>query len=275
MKKSRKRGGKSVRLDSAVHQTPSTQAAGLNHQRLFDALSPASRATLAAVAVPGAPAEALNLAAGATLSERMRTPSLLGASTEADWPNIREAESRAPTLWAKHREQRAKWRLELEGKISDCRPAFVQGNLGALLDALIHCAHRDDCLFGILSKHGEHWVELPRWAVDALSVLAAEIIPMIRGQATGQHARWLRSWKQDQTDFARWKAVKELREHKIPFTDGRVYEEAARYLDEAFGGGSDSVRRSYLRVQKRMKSQPGRYISLDYVRAMNPKGSLP
>jgi hypothetical protein len=195
----------------------------------------------------------------------------MGALAEVEYPNLRELETSAPVSWAKHRESSAKWQVELESSIASGRRAFAAGNLGVLLDTLIHCTQRDGCLFGFLSKHPDHWVAIPRWALDALTVLAAETLPTIRTQPRGKHAKWHATWRQDQIDYARWKAVRELREHRVPFTDGRVYEEATHRLDLEAAGGADAVRRSYQLVQKRVKTQPSRYFRLDYGRAMNPQ----
>src|SRR5262245_10837804 len=152
---------------------------------IMDSMSPEFRATISAFAAPGAPADKLPLAAGQTLSERLRRRSALGKHVEEDHPNLREEEENAPTLWAKYRETQAKWREELEANIAACRRAFEEGNLGALMDVLVHCTHRDGCLFGILNEHPDHWVSLPRWAVDALTVLAGETIPQVQAQKRG------------------------------------------------------------------------------------------
>lgn len=238
---------------------------------VMDSLPPETRATLAAFAAPGAPADKIPLAAGDSLAERVRHPSHMGTLAEVEYPNFRELEASAPTTWAAHRANSAKWQAELEANIVSGRKAFVSGNLGVLLDTLINCGHRDGCLFGFLSEHPDHWVAIPRWTLSALTVLAAETLPGIRAQQRGKHAKWYAGWKQDQIDYARWKAVRELREQGVPFTDGKVYEAARWGLDPDGAPGVDAVRRSYLLVQKRMKTQPSRYFHLDYGRAMNPQ----
>ena len=268
-RKQRKRAAPVPAMVSGESETPKPLADTFDRKRILDGLSPDARATLAKYAVSGAPAEKLPLAAGDTLSERMRHPSRLGQLIEADYPNIREAEANAPEQWASYRESQKTWRAELEDGIASRRQAFAEGNLGALLDTLVHCTHRDGCLFGGLSSHGEHWVEVPRWAIDALTVLLSETLPSVRDQKKGKHARWLTAWKQDQLDLERWKTVRMLREHGVSFSLGKVYETAARLLGSEVPVGADSVRRSYMRVQKLMKTQPGRYLPLDYGGAIN------
>ena len=249
--------------------SPKTVAEIFDRQRTLDALPTDVRAVLAAEAAPGAPAENLPLAAGATLSERMRRGARLQHFAEAEFPNVREEEAKAPRRWAEYRKSQARWQTELENDIALSRKIFAEGNLGALMDTLIHSSHRDGCLYGALSLHGDHWVEIPRWAVDALTVVLAETLPTIRERGRGKYARWLTTWRQDQLDLDRWKTVRMLREHGVRFTDGKVYEEAVRYLGSEVPVEADTIRKSYLRVQKRMKSQPSRYSPLTYVRAVN------
>ncbi len=248
---------------------PTTVAKGFDDTLILDALSPESRAVLAQEATPGAPAENLRLAAGDSLFERVRRPAKYRGSEEDDYPNLRETELNAPVLWAEYRGKQAKWRAELEAEIPEKRDVFAAGNLGALLDTLIACSHRDGCLFGRLTGHRDHWIAIPRWALDALTVLVAETIPTIRAAGKGKHSRWLASWKQDQIDYERWRVVKMLREHQVRFTDGEVYEKAASWLQPDDTGGAEAVRSSYRKVQKRMKSQPSRYAPLKYGRVLN------
>jgi hypothetical protein len=275
VRKARTSSKKAIPSSGATIDDPSDVTRRIATDLIVDALSPESRATLAKYAVPGVQAENLPLAPGETLSERMRHRSRVGEQAEIDHPDVRVEEAKAATLWAKHRENVAAWRATLEADIHRGRNAFIEGNLGVLLDTLIHCSQRDGCLFGQLSGHGDHWVEIPRWTIDALLVLAAETLPTVRAKGKGQHARWSASWKQNQIDYERWKTVRWLRESKVRFTDNEVFEKAVSFVAPEAAGGADAVRRSYRLVQKRMKSQPGRYTPLDYGGVMNRRDSLP
>ena len=196
---------------------------------------------------------------------------LLRSSAQADnwerkYPNIEEMEQAAPRLWDEQRRSTSKKRLELEAKLKQARALFEAGNLAALADAIVNTEYRDGCLFGPGSFHRDHWIGVPRWVFDAVRVLAFDALREARVQRRGRLAKWAARWEQDQIDLARWRVVCELRAQGVPFTDGQVYERGARTLS-SFGlaASSAAVKRSYELVQRRIKTQPHRYWTPEYV----------
>ena len=69
---------------------------------IMSALPAGSRAALRAHAAPGSPAAKMPLADGETLFDRMRFRAACAEIAEKQFPNVREMEAQATTLWAKH-----------------------------------------------------------------------------------------------------------------------------------------------------------------------------
>jgi hypothetical protein len=75
-------------------------------------------------------------------------------------------------------------------------------------------------------------------------------------------------------DFARWEAVKILREKGVKFSLDEVWTSAARALrrrkpKSPAAGSPDAIKRSYARVEKRMRTDPFRYKRLTHLRVGN------
>lgn len=196
---------------------------------------------------------------------RLLHPSGQSERMEQKYPEVEEMERLAPELWGELRESMSQRRHELETKLKQARIAFEAGNLAALVDAIVNTEFRDGCLFGPGSFHRDHCVGVPRWVFDAVRVLAFDALREARVQRRGRLAKWAARWEQDQTDLARWRVVRQLREQSVPFTDGQVYERGARVLKNlGLAASPAAVRRSYGLVQRRIKTQPHRYWTPEY-----------
>lgn len=131
-------------------------------------------------------------------------------------------------------------------RLGECECAYANGNLGALQEVFHLCDRQKE--------------PLPKWARVARDELMQEAM---EGQAhisgQGRHARWKQQYLDDMADYARWDAVRECVEHDVPWA--KAYEAAERILRGGLGaaGSSEIVKKSYQRVQKRMRSYPGRY----------------
>jgi hypothetical protein len=174
------------------------------------------------------------------------------------------------------------YRREIEGR----RRAFQSGNLGALLDALLLCRTREferfqDPEVGALGPgevvhpaSDDFSMEIPAWVWDgATRVVRAHVLTAKVGRS-GRTARWLQQWRQDMIDFARWEAVKILREKGVKFSLDEVWTSAARVLrhqkpKSPAAGSPDAIKKSYARVEKRMRMDPFRYKRLSHIRVGN------
>ena len=82
-------------------------------------------------------------------------------------------------------------------------------------------------------------------------------------------------------DYDRWHAVTFLHSRGIGFTNRKhggdldtLFDKAAQYLTGTSSGTAETIRKSYLRVQKRMKTEPWRYQVFRHIRSDLP-GSTP
>jgi hypothetical protein len=138
--------------------------------------------------------------------------------------------------WNRNRRTSAEVRAEFfKREIERCERGWLSGVAEAVTDAVLLC--------------GEHQAPPPRWLCEAVRVVVERDF---LGAAT-------RKW--DMIHFARWDAVQELRDRKgergIPKTWAECYDLASEVLKRTEAHGSaETIRASYKRVAKRIRSQP-------------------
>lgn len=158
---------------------------------------------------------------------------------------------------------------------------FEHGNWSALLDALRICATAE--------------CPLPPWLHHALNRVIREHLLKVKTKKRGRHSRWIVQWRDDLRDFERYTEIRTLRLRK----DFCVEEgdhlnwpgaEALGADDRLFGTASNrlrlpegpetireiraddkpsarTVRSSYLRVRRRLETEPWRYYRGPLARA--------
>ncbi len=115
---------------------------------------------------------------------------------------------------------------------------------------------------------GDHHLKVPVWIWGAACQLARYAMGHAAArEGAGRGARWSAKFEQDRIDHVRWHIVKKLRDKGVKFTDGEVFRVAAARLPSGAKCSAGVVRRSYYRVQRRMKSEPWRYYLPTHVRA--------
>jgi hypothetical protein len=138
----------------------------------------------------------------------------------------------------------------LARRLSELETSYRDGNLGALYEAVRYCGKYDE--------------PLPKWATDGVARSMMALMELSSEAKLGQHAKWATQFIQDMVDYCRWDTVVEVREHAIRWLD--AYGAAAEILNGSRATGSaDAVEKSYKRVQKRMRSEPGRYRLFRYI----------
>ena len=176
-------------------------------------------------------------------------------------------------------DRRGRYLREIDGR----RRAFQSGNLGALFDALLLCRTREFERFqypevGALgpgevvhAASDDFSIEIPAWVWDGATRVVHDYVQTAKIGRSGRTARWLQQWRQDMIDFARWEAVKILREKGVKFSLDEVWRSAARDLQpkSPAAGSPDAIKRSYARVEKRMRTEPFRYKRLTHIRVGN------
>ena len=141
------------------------------------------------------------------------------------------------------------------------RRAFEAGNQFGLIDAVIYCNELADHVPGLC---------LPRWA---LSALAKEYVAQLRGEKLhermGRHASILEEHKRRHVDYSRFEAVEGAREHGFSRSD--AFEKAVELCEGAPDEAeTDAIRKSYFKVKRLMKSNPGNFYLSMYSRYFVP-----
>ena len=142
--------------------------------------------------------------------------------------------------------------------------ALHEGNEAALYETLAVCLNEPLCE-GDQQFLGHKPVTVPRWALEAALNRVARYMLDAATTGTGRAAKWSSRFKQDMVDFDRYECVHECREHGVTWED--VYVRVAEVLAGTRSAGSpDTIRGSYRRVNKRMKTEPYRYRMFRYVK---------
>ena len=175
----------------------------------------------------------------------------------------------------------------VQGELDRARLAFDLGNLSGLVDALIISEKEHlpvarwarNALEEILTGELLEQLDLVRDETppdDLQDSIASEVLPWIAAQSRGRGrtARWVTRWKQDLSDYHFWDRVRSGVDHasryenpdlfartRWDFEDGwGVFEEVAKMeSDSGRHVAPTTVRGAYLRVQRRMKTEPHRY----------------
>ncbi len=136
-------------------------------------------------------------------------------------------------------------------RIDDCKSAFENGNLGALLDTLYYC--------------GEYNKPLPEWTTLALLDFVKQYLTGTLPKKPGRHAKWIKQYKADMIDLERAFNVQDCIEHGIKWDD--VYGAVQEILKGTiYAGSEDAIEKSYKRFIRRNKQNPFRYQILKMVR---------
>jgi hypothetical protein len=137
-------------------------------------------------------------------------------------------------------------------EIDMLRRAYKQGNLGAMLEALILCS--DPRKMRYFRQMASNPRPLPEW-------LTAELLKIIKAHLCrrGTNGRsWMNQYVQDCIDYARYELVKEAREHGIPWRD--INDVVSELLAGTKAEGAPgTIRESYRRVKERCAITPLRY----------------
>ena len=153
---------------------------------------------------------------------------------------------------------------EIYHKFIRLEDALHEGNEAALYEALAECLNEPLCE-GDQQFLGHKPVTLPRWALEAALNRVARYMLDAATTGTGRAAKWSSRYKQDMVDFDRYECVLEHREHGVTWED--VYERVTETLEDTRSAGRpDTIRGSYMRVNKRMKTEPYRYRIFRYVK---------
>jgi hypothetical protein len=173
-------------------------------------------------------------------------------------------------------------------ELEELRGIFEKGSLAALLEAMYLCEEREkerelarkqtstrspgrgDPGDDALGAHG--WSEIPPWAFEAAIRHIRAGIATAVSRPRGRSAKWVQQWKQDRIDLDRWEAVNFLRGRGIGFTNRRhggdldtIFDKASQYVRGLAAGSAETIKKSYQRVQRRMKTEPWRYRHLNRV----------
>ncbi len=142
--------------------------------------------------------------------------------------------------------------------------ALDEGNEAALYETLAVCLNEPLCE-GDQQFLGYKSVTVPRWALEAALKRLTRYMLDAATTGTGRAAKWSSRFIQDMVDFDRYECVLEGREHGVTWED--VYVRVAeRLADTRSAGSPDTIRGSYRRVNKRMKTEPYRYRVFRYVK---------
>ncbi len=126
----------------------------------------------------------------------------------------------------------------VDRRLSECERSFQDGNLGSLLDALHYCE--------------EYEQKLPEWIYTGLYEL---IIDAVYG---GNIKKWGTKYKSDMIDYTRYDVINECIDNNLRWSD--VYGAASTILENTIAkGGDEAMKKSYQRVLRNSKSNPGRY----------------
>lgn len=123
--------------------------------------------------------------------------------------------------------------------------AFVAGNKGALLDAVVLCL--------------KHRMVFPEWlGLGVIDAIKENLV------ATPPGRKWLKRFRQDMIDYERADWVEDSREH------GLQWEEACTMAAEALqgtvaAGSEDAIKKSYQRFKRNYARDPSRYRLLKMV----------
>jgi hypothetical protein len=149
--------------------------------------------------------------------------------------------------------------LRIGARLRKCEIAWQDGNIVGLKKAIQLCA--------------DFKVPSPAWINGAKkSVLIDLIRAGTSKKKIGRHARAATKAREDENDYIRWDAVKELRARKKELQDlagikptwEEAYERAAEYLKSIGSpakGSASTMKASYQRVAKNMREgKRGRYL---------------
>ncbi len=139
----------------------------------------------------------------------------------------------------------------VDRELERCHRADEADVEGALSDVLYYCR--------------EYQRPLPEWASLKLSSVLKSSLCGNGEKKTGRHAKWIKEYKQDMTDYTRADCVNECREHGIKWS--YAYIVASELLEGTFADGSaDTIKKSYQRYKRRSAENPYRYIMLLTIR---------
>ncbi len=147
-----------------------------------------------------------------------------------------------------------------------CGLAYLDGNLGALVDGLYFACEMDiETKWRRIDRkipplHPNQLVDVPRWVVEGLLSQLGDWIDVATTGKAGRHHRWRTQYREDMEDLERWQIVRWLRDREEPVPWNRVYLEAKDVL--ATRGkftSADAIRRAYKSVQANMRTKSGRY----------------
>ena len=148
--------------------------------------------------------------------------------------------------------------------ITQCKKAFERENEGALFEAIRVCL-AERCCHGDQEFLDGDTVSLPRWVVEAAAERVAIYMFKYASTGTGRNAKWASRYKQDRIDCDRYECVLEGREHSVKWSE--IYLRASEILKETVSEGSpETIRKSYLRVRRRQKANPYRYMPFRYIK---------